>query len=68
LVTAPPTAPRPHGTCESAMKAAASALTSARKLPRQVNSRWLDCPGENGLGRNVSGGTRPRLSWGRSEL
>ena len=38
----------------------------SRKLPRQVNSRSLDGPGENGLGRNVSGGTRPRLSWGRS--
>ncbi len=39
-----------------------------RKLPRQVDrlkeySRIDEC-----LGRNVSGGTRPRLSWGRSVL
>ncbi len=40
----------------------------ARKLPRQADSSKGDCPLDEGLGRNVSGGTRPRLSWGRSLL
>jgi hypothetical protein len=33
-----------------------------RKLPRQVDSAKRDWPVDEGLGRNVSGGTRPRLS------
>ena len=41
---------------------------STRKLPRQVDTPRVDPKGESGLGRNVSGGTRPRLSWGRSVL
>ena len=41
---------------------------SFRKLPRQVDSAKRDWPVDEGLGRNVSGGTRPRLSWGRSLL
>ena len=40
----------------------------SRKLPRQVDSREGDCSPDEGLGRNVSGGTRPRLSWGRTRL
>ena len=43
-------------------------LGEARKLPRQVDSGWGDCPGDERLGRNINGGTRPRLSWGRSWL
>ena len=39
-----------------------------RKLPRQVDTAKRDCPADEGLGRNMSGGTRPRLSWGRSLL
>ena len=39
-----------------------------RKLPRQVDTSKIDSAGVSGLGRNVSGGTRPRLSWGRSVL
>ena len=39
-----------------------------RKLPRQVDTAKLDSTGASGLGRNVSGGTWPRLSWGRSVL
>ena len=39
-----------------------------RKLPRQADSSKGDRPAAEGLGRNVSGGTRPRLSWGRSPL
>src|SRR5258705_6672501 len=40
-VTAPLRASRPHGTCESAMKAAASALTSAANDARNfVRSRY----------------------------
>jgi len=39
-----------------------------RKLPRQVDTAKRDWPADEGLGRNVSGGTRPRLSWGRSLL
>ena len=39
-----------------------------RKLPRQVDTAKRDWPADKGLGRNVSGGTRPRLSWGRSLL
>jgi PAS domain-containing protein len=45
---------------------AALVMRSGRKLPRQVDHSTGDCPGDVGLGRNVSGGTRPRLSWGRS--
>ena len=37
-----------------------------RKLPRQAGHSKGDCAADEGLGRNVSGGTRPRLSWGRS--
>ena len=43
-------------------------VTPARKLPRQVDTAKRDWPADKGLGRNVSGGTRPRLSWGRSLL
>jgi len=39
-----------------------------RKLPRQVDSSKVDSPVDEGLGRNVRGGTRPRLSCGRSWL
>ena len=39
-----------------------------RKLPRQVDSPKEYSRSEVGLGRNVSGGTRPRLSWGRFVL
>ena len=39
-----------------------------RKLPRQVDTAKRDCPAVVGLGRNVRGGTRPRLSCGRSSL
>jgi hypothetical protein len=38
------------------------------KLRRQVNRSKLDFGGTLGLGRKVSRGTRPRLSWGRSVL
>ena len=41
---------------------------SGRKLPRQADSSKGDWPAAECLGRNVSGGTRPRLSWGRSPL
>jgi hypothetical protein len=41
---------------------------STRKLPRQVDTAKLDSAGTSGLGRKISGGTRPRLSWGRSVL
>jgi len=44
------------------------AVTWKRKLPRQVDTAKLDSTGASGLGRNVSGGTWPRLSWGRSVL
>jgi alkanesulfonate monooxygenase SsuD/methylene tetrahydromethanopterin reductase-like flavin-dependent oxidoreductase (luciferase family) len=44
------------------------ALKPKRKLPRQVDTSKVDSTGASGLGRNVSGGTRPRLSWGRSVL
>jgi len=39
-----------------------------RKLPRQADRSIGDFSADEGLGRNVSGGTRPRLSWGRSPL
>ena len=39
-----------------------------RKLPRQVDTAKGDCSGSVSLGRNVRGGTRPRLSCGRSWL
>lgn len=39
-----------------------------RKLPRQVDTPKVDSPAVWGLGRNVRGGTCPRLSWGRSWL
>ncbi len=39
-----------------------------RKLPRQVDTAKGDCIGVLGLGRNMRGGTRPRLSCGRSWL
>ena len=42
--------------------------TTHRKLPRQVDSSKVDSPVDEGLGRNVRGGTRPRLSCGRSWL
>ena len=50
------------------MAVAPDGLTSVRKLPRQADSSKGDWPAAEGLGRNVSGGTRPRLSWGRSPL
>lgn len=43
-------------------------LREYRKLPRQADSSMGDFSADEGLGRNVSGGTRPRLSWGRSPL
>ena len=43
-------------------------LTCVRKLPRQVDTAKGDCTGGFSLGRNVRGGTRPRLSCGRSWL
>ena len=43
-------------------------VESTRKLPRQADSSKGDWPAAECLGRNVSGGTRPRLSWGRSPL
>ena len=39
-----------------------------RKLPRQVDSSMMDSTVLVDLGRNVRGGTDPRLSWGRSVL
>ena len=39
-----------------------------RKLPRQVDTAKGDCTGGFSLGKNVRGGTRPRLSCGRSWL
>jgi len=39
-----------------------------RKLPHQVDSSKLCSRGWCDLGRNVRGGTWPRLSWGRSLL
>ena len=39
-----------------------------RKLPRQVDTSKGDCVTVLGLGRNMRGGTRPRLTWGRSWL
>jgi IS30 family transposase len=39
-----------------------------RKLPRQADSSQGDFPAIVGLGRKVRGGTRPRLSCGRSWL
>ena len=39
-----------------------------RKLPRQVDTSKLDSAGAWGLGRNTSGGTWLRLSWGRPVL
>lgn len=39
-----------------------NAVKRERKLPRQVDGREGDCPLDEGLGRNVSGGTRPRHS------
>ncbi len=41
---------------------------STRKLPRQVDTGMGDSQALVGLGRNIRGGTRPRLSWGRSVL
>ena len=40
----------------------------ARKLPRQVDTLQVDSRAVVGLGKNVRGGTRPRLSCGRSSL
>lgn len=42
--------------------------TTLRKLPRQAVSAFGDCAADDALGRNVSGGFRPRLSCGRSLL
>ncbi len=39
-----------------------------RKLPRQVDTSKVDFTGASGLDRNATGGTWPRLSWGRSVL
>ena len=39
-----------------------------RKLPRQVDTPKEYSRSDVGLGKNVSGGTRPRLSWGRFVL
>ena len=41
---------------------------TGRKLPRQVDTAKGDCTGGFSLGKNVRGGTRPRLSCGRSWL
>ena len=41
---------------------------TGRKLPRQVDTAKGDWTGMLGLGRNIRGGTRPRLSCGRSWL
>jgi hypothetical protein len=46
----------------------AEILAEIRKLPRQADSSIGDFSADEGLGRNVNGGTRPRLSWGRSAL
>ncbi len=43
-------------------------MSLQRKLPRQGHSLKLDSRAARGLGRKVRGGTRPRLSWGRSSL
>ena len=43
-------------------------LRAGRRLPRQGNSLKLDSRAVIGLGINVRGGTRPRLSCGRSSL
>ena len=43
-------------------------VTATRELPRQVDTSRVDSTRTSGLGRNVSGGTWPRLSWGRSVL
>ena len=45
-----------------------SAPILSRKLPRQVDSAKGDWPVDDGLGKKVRGGTRPRLSCGRSLL
>ena len=45
-----------------------SGLRWKRRLPRQVDTAKVDSGMVSGLGRNVSGGTWPRLSWGRSVL
>ena len=50
------------------MTASPLLLTSVRKLPRQVDRLKAYSRVELALGRNVSGGTRPRLSWGRPVL
>ena len=50
------------------LAAAAIKRVSLRKLPRQVDTAKGDCTGGFSLGRNVRGGTRPRLSCGRSWL
>ena len=41
---------------------------TVRKLPRQTDSSMGDFSADEGLQRNVSGGTRPKLSCGRSRL
>jgi hydroxycarboxylate dehydrogenase B len=41
--------------------ASAAGLVSLRKLPRQVDTSKVDFTGVSGLGKNVRGGTWPRL-------
>lgn len=50
------------------LPAACNQVWSMRKLPRQGHSLIPDSRGCGGLGKNINGGTRPRLSWGRSSL
>ena len=62
-----------HEALENAKKTGRNRVATAeaepaRKLPRQADSSKGDWPATECLGRNVSGGTRPRLSWGRSPL
>jgi len=45
-----------------------STTIAVRKLPRQVDSLKLDSPAVVLLGKQVSGGTRPRASRGRTSL
>ena len=44
------------------LKITCPACRCRRKLPRQVDRSFGDCTADDALGRNVSGGFRPRLS------